>query len=263
VVTSRKRFSIDSDRVFAAGQLALLFFAMKAFFPKLWAMNVAAGFWAFGLVFLGMHLCLAFFEWVFHRYVLHGVTVWWLQRFARGHRHHHSLTPIRLLRPVGPGSDRVVLNEYPITREEQYPDSDFPVYALAAFWVIFTPILLGLQLLLTKLPIMFGGYAGIAWSLILYEILHAIDHWPYEWWKNATEDPTFGPFWRRLYGFHLMHHANVGCNEAISGFFGMPLPDWCFGTYHQPKELLLDGRMATAKDFAIRPPPGIVGWIDL
>ena len=47
-------------------------------------MNVAGGFWAFSVVFLGMHLFLAFFEWFFHRYVLHGVTVWWLQRFARG-----------------------------------------------------------------------------------------------------------------------------------------------------------------------------------
>jgi hemolysin III len=59
-----------------------------------------------------------------------------------------------------------------------------------------------------------------------------------------------------------MHHANIGCNEAISGFFGMPVPDWIFGTYHQPKELLIDGRMATAKDFAIRPPRGFVAWID-
>ena len=258
---SRRRFSIARFSSLVAIQIALLFFVLKALFPKLWAMNVDAGFWAFSLVFLGMHLFISFFEWFFHRYVLHGVTVWWLGRFARGHRHHHSLTPIRL-RPVGPGSDRVVLNEYPITREEQYPDSDFPVYALVAFWVLFTPLLAGVQLVLPKLPILLAGYAAIAWSLILYEILHAIDHWPYEWWKNATENPTFGAFWRRLYGFHLMHHANIGCNEAISGFFGLPVPDWCFGTYHQPKELLIDGRMATAKDFAIQTPPGLVGWID-
>jgi len=261
VLKSRKRFSIARFASLVAIQLVLLFLALRALFPKLWMMNLAAGVWGFLLVFLGMHLFIAFFEWFFHRYVLHAVTVWWLGRFARGHRHHHSLTPIRL-RPLGPGSDRVVLNEYPITREEQYPDSDFPIYALIAFWVLFTPLLAGLQLVLPRLPILLGGYAAITWSMILYEILHAIDHWPYEWWKNATESPRFGGFWRRLYGFHLMHHANIGCNEAISGFFGLPIPDWCFGTYHQPKELLLDGRMATARDFSIQAPRGFVRSID-
>ena len=59
-----------------------------------------------------------------------------------------------------------------------------------------------------------------------------------------------------------MHHANVGCNEAISGFFGLPVADWCFGTWHQPRELLLEGRKATARDFAVRPPPGAVRWFD-
>ena len=98
--------------------------------------------------------------------------------------------------------------------------------------------------------------------MALYELLHAIDHWPYEWWKKALEHPRFGGIWSRLYGFHLMHHANVGCNEAISGFFGVPVPDWCFGTYHQPRELMLEGRLATAKDFAVREPIRIVRWLD-
>jgi hemolysin III len=257
----RRRFSITRFSLLVAFQLALVLLAFRFWLPSLWARNLAAGGWAFVMVFLGMHLFLAFFEWLFHRYVLHGVTMWWLQRFAHAHRHHHSLTPIRL-RPVAPGSGRVVLNEYPITREEQYPDSDFPVYSLVVFWALFTPLLAGLQLLWPGLPIVLGGYAAIAWSMILYEILHAIDHWPYEWWRNATEHPRFGAFWRRLYGFHLMHHANIGCNEAISGFFGLPIPDWCFGTYHQPEELLLEGRLATARDFAIRPPRPFVRWID-
>ena len=257
----RRRFSITRFTILVAFQLTILLLAFRALLPKLWATSLAAGGWAFIMVFLGMHLFIAFFEWLFHRYVLHGVTVWWLQRFARGHRHHHSLTPIRL-RPVAPGSGRIVLNDYPITREEQYPDSDFPVYALVAFWVLFTPLLAGLQFLWPGPPILLGGYSAIALSMTLYEIFHAIDHWPYEWWQRALEHPRFGAFWRRLYGFHLMHHANVGCNEAISGFFGLPIPDWCFGTYFQPKELLLEGRMATARDFAIGSPHRFVRWLD-
>jgi hemolysin III len=184
-----------------------------------------------------------------------------LHRFAHAHRHHHSLTPIRL-RPVEQGSDRFILNEYPITREEQHPDSAFPAYALVAFWALFTPLLVGMQILWPQLPILFGGYAAIAWSMILYEVIHAIDHWPYEWWSKATEHPRFGRFWQHLYGFHHMHHANISCNEAISGFFALPVPDWCFGTYHQPKELLLHDRLATARDFAIGEPRRFVRWLD-
>ena len=31
---------------------------------------------------------------------------------------------------------------------------------------------------------------------------------------------------------------------------------------NKPKSLLLEGRMATAKDFAIKPPPSLVRWLD-
>src|SRR6266850_436271 len=118
------------------------------------------------------------------------------------------------------------------------------------------------QVLLPRLPVLMGGYAAITWSMCLYEILHAIEHQPYEWWKRATEHPRLGGVWRKLYGFHHMHHANVSCNEAISGFFGLPIADWVLGTYHQPKELLLEGRVATARDFAVPRPPRIVQWLD-
>ncbi|MEO5616920.1 MAG: hypothetical protein ABIS67_04040 [Candidatus Eisenbacteria bacterium] len=256
-----KRFSISLFSLQLALQYALLLLGLRFLLPKVWNQQVAAGWPAMVLVFLGMHLFVCFFEWVFHRYVLHAITTSWLTYFARGHRSHHSLTPIRL-QPVVAGSDRYVLNRYPITEETQYPDSAFPVYALAAFWLVFTPLLVGVQLLFPRLPILLGGYTAITWSMCLYEILHAIEHKPYEWWKRATEHPRLGRMWSKLYGFHHMHHANIACNEAISGFFGLPIADWAFGTYHQPKELLLEGRVATAKDFAIPPPPAFVRWLD-
>ena len=257
----QERFSITKFSLLVALQLVLLFFAIRFLVPQVWARNMAAGPLALVLVFLGMHLFIAFFEWFFHRYVLHRMTASWLHKLAKAHRHHHSLTAIRL-RPVEQGSERFVLNEYPITREEQHPDSAFPAYALVAFWVLFTPLLAGLQILWPHVPFLFGGYAAIAWSMVLYEVIHAIDHWPYEWWSKATEHPRFGRFWRPLYGFHHMHHANIGCNEAIGGFFALPVPDWCFGTYHQPKELLLHDRLATARDFAIGEPRPFVRWLD-
>jgi hemolysin III len=257
----QKKFSIFWFSVQAILQLAALLVALRLLLPRVWAHQVAAGGLALLLTFLGMHLLLCFFEWGFHRYVLHSVTNRWLKGFAQAHRHHHGLTPIRL-QPVAEGSDRYILNRYPIVEEEQFEDSAFPSYAIVSFWAFFTPLLVGLQLLFPHVPFLLGGYAGITWSMCLYEILHAIEHHPYEWWKHATEHPRTGGLWRKLYGFHHMHHANVSCNEAISGFFGLPLADWVLGTYHQPKELLLEGRVATAKDFAIPPPPRVVRWLD-
>ncbi len=258
---THRRFSILRFSLLVVLQVGLLYAGYRLLLPQLWARQLAGGASVFIAVFLAVHLFLCFFEWFFHRYVLHGVTMRWLKGFAKEHRHHHSLTPVRL-RPVTEGSDRVILNEYPITHEEQYPSSAFPAYALLGFWAFFTPLLVGVQLLLPGLPVILAGLAAITWSMVLYEILHAIEHWPYEWWRSATEHPKAGPFWRLLYGFHLMHHANIGCNEGIGGFFGLPVADWCFGTYHQPRQLLLEGRKATAKDFAVRTPHGFVRWLD-
>lgn len=257
----RRKFSIFWFSVQAVVQYSVLLLAFRFLLPSVWHSQFASGGVALLLSFLGAHLFLCFFEWAFHRYVLHSVTTPWLQLFARGHRHHHGLTPIRL-QPVAEGSDRYILNRYPIVDESQFEDSAFPPYAIVAFWALFTPLLIGVQLLLPQAPVLMGGYAAITWSMCLYEILHAIEHQPYEWWKHATEHPRVGGLWRALYGFHHMHHANISCNEAISGFFGLPIADWVLGTYHQPKELLLEGRVATAKDFAVPPPPRVVEWID-
>ncbi len=256
-----RRFSILRFLVEIALQCGLLLLAFRTFFPALWHRQFAAGWLPMLVVFLIVHLVLAFFEWAFHRYVLHSITTPLLTYFARGHRSHHGLTPIRL-QSAPDGGDRYVLNRYPITEEEQFVDSAFPIYATIAFWALFTPLLIPFQLLLPKVPVMLGGYAAVTWSMVLYEVLHAIEHQPFEWWKRATESRRFGKAWRALYGFHHMHHANIACNEAIGGFFGLPIPDWLFGTYHQPKELLLEGRLATARDFAVPPPPPLVQRLD-
>lgn len=202
-----------------------------------------------------------FVEWIFHRYFLHSVMARWLQRFARGHRNHHALTSIRL-RPAEVGEGRIILNRYPIVDAEQFEDAAFPAYALVGFWILFTPLLFATQQVLTGVPMYLGGYAAITWSTASYEVFHAIEHLPYEWWKRATEHPRFGGFWRKVYGFHHFHHANINANEGISGFFGLPIADWMLRTYHQPPDLMLHGRMASAKDFAVRPPWPLVTWLD-
>jgi hemolysin III len=258
---SHQRFSIWRFLLLVSFELLALYAGYFLAFPTAWSAQLARGPAPFVAVFLGVHLIVCFFEWFFHRYVLHGATVRWLTAWASEHRRHHSLTSVRLT-PIAHGSARVVRNEYAITTEAQFPSSAFPAHALVSLWAFFTPLQLGVQLLLPSLPIMLAGYAAIAWSMVLYEILHAVQHRPYAWWRHATEHRTFGVFAKLVYGFHLMHHANIRCNEGISGFFTFPIADWCFGTYHHPRELLLHGRKATAKDFAIRTPRRCVRWLD-
>jgi hemolysin III len=241
-------------------QFAALLLVIRFAAPAFFARQAAAGPLVLVVTFLGAHLFTCFFEWFFHRYLLHSITIGWLQRLAHAHRNHHSLTAISLARDeAGPG--RFVLNRYPIVEEDQHEDSMFPWHALLSFWAAFTPFIIVAQLLLPHAPVILAGYAAVSWAMLSYETLHAIEHLPYEWWARATEHPRFGGLWRRLYGFHHFHHANVGSNEAISGFFGLPVADFFFRTYHQPADLLLTGRVATAKDFQVHPPlPFVVVW---
>jgi hemolysin III len=246
------RFSVRRFLLRVALQHAALVLSIRLLFPEFWARQMSAGVGAFVTTFLVVLLCNSFFEWFFHRYVLHATIHPWLVRFARSHRHHHSLTAI-LLRENPTKTGRIVINRYPITEPIQFEASAFPGYALLVFWIIFAVPLTVAQALLPDAPVIVAGLSAVTWSLVSYEVFHAVEHYPYEWWKSAVEHPRLGWFWRRVYGFHHFHHANVSANEAISGFFGLPIPDWVFRTYHQPEDLLLEGRLATAKEFKVRP----------
>lgn len=257
-------FSIRWFSFWVAAQYAALLIVFSFVAPTTWSRQLEAGVWAFVVVFLAGKMYNCFFEWGFHRYVLHGRMHPWLSRFSHAHRHHHALTPIREQRSdVGPG--RMILNEYPITKVAQYEDAAFPWYALVAFWGLYSPLLISLQYLFPMWPILLGGTAAITSSMFDYEVLHAIEHKPYEWWKKVTEDkdhPRWAHVWRLIYGFHHFHHANIKTNEAISGFFGLPVADWVFRTYNQPPDLLFHGRIVTAGMFEIRQPWPFVTWLD-
>lgn len=256
-----KRLSVWRYAGFMILQLIALLLGMRVLLPDVWTSQITAGAEAIILVFMGTHLFNCFAEWGFHRYILHAVSVSWLRPLAKKHRHHHSLTPIRLRRE-GIGRGRTILNRYPIVSPEQYENAKFPRWALVAFWGLFTPFLAGLQIWFPKTPVLFGGYVAVAWSLACYEIFHHIEHLPFTWWERRIAHRRFGALWKKVYGFHHMHHANVGCNEAISGFFGFPIADWLFRTYRNPRELFLDGRAGTAKSFALTQPRRFVQRLD-
>jgi hemolysin III len=211
--------------------LTLVAFALATRFitPKIWQVTLAAPFWKLGVVFLSAHLFCAFAEFLFHRYVLHSPFPL-LGRLYRQHTIHHSLTNVKLI-SVGDNQGKI-FNRYPIIKEEQHEASYFPWYSLAGFIVAFLPIGIALQVFFPSWPFLFGITLSIAWSISLYEIIHMIEHLPFEvFWKPKVTHCCFGKFWTRIYCFHLRHHADVSSNENISGFFGFPIADVVFGTY--------------------------------
>jgi len=98
--------------------------------------------------------------------------------------------------------------------------------------------------------------------MLLYELLHAIEHWPFETWMPLIENPRWGWFWKKAYSFHLRHHAVIECNESISGFFTLPVADLVFGTFVLPETLYADGEEWMASKFRNPRPYALIRWCD-
>ena len=228
-----------------------------------WRAQLSSGWGALAGAFLAMTMLNCFVEHFFHRYVLHKPVVPPLSRLYKQHTLHHNFTRIGRRRTPGGREVPVVENIYPITTPEQGEASFFPWFTLLGFAAFVTPLLIVLQWLAPAFPWFFAGYAAIAASLTLYEVFHAIEHWSFEEkWLPLIERPRTGWFWRKVYSFHLRHHAVIDCNEAISGFFTLPVADWVFGTYIMPKSLYLDGSEWKPEEFVSPRPCAFIRWCD-
>ncbi len=227
-----------------------------------WQAQLNAAWWQFAVIFLAMKMFNCGIEFFFHRYVLHKPVVPFLSRFYRQHTLHHSLTRIARRRLPGGRDIPYVENIYPMTEPEQGEAAFFPWYTLAVFSAIVTPLLALGQWLAPTFPWFFAGYAALAASLIIYEVFHAIEHWPLEKWTPLLESKRFGKFWTHVYSFHLRHHAVIDCNEAISGFFTFPVFDLLFGTWISPKTLYTDGGEWEASEFRSPRPIFFIRWCD-
>jgi hemolysin III len=258
-----ERFSLTLFLVTVSASLAALVGLLWLVAPPaVWAAQISAGPWRFLAAFLAIHLLTCFVEYVFHRYVLHKPVVPFLSRFYRQHTLHHSLTRIGKRYTAAGRAVPFVENVYPVTEPEQGEASFFPWYTLAVFAAILTPVFALLHWLMPTLPWFFAGYGALAFALALYEIFHAIEHWPFERWAPLIEHRRFGWFWRKVYSFHLRHHAVIDCNEAISGFFTLPVFDWIFGTFLLPKSLYVDGSEWNATEFTSPRPVALIRWCD-
>jgi hemolysin III len=231
--------------------------------PAVWAAQVAGPLWKLAAAFLGFSLFNCFMEYFFHRYVLHKPVAPFLSYFYRQHTHHHSLTRITRRRTPGGLEVNFVENFYPIVKDEQKEASFFPWYTFLIFAAILTPFFALVQWLAPSFPVFVAGYASLASSLLIYELFHAIEHWPFEKWAPLIEHRVWGGLWRRVYSFHLRHHAVIDCNEAISGFFTLPVADWVFGTCVLPGILYRHGEQNAAdKEFLSPRPIAPIRWLD-
>ena len=260
--TETEEFSLPQFILTVLATLVGLLAALRLFAPGVWAEQLLAPPANGVAAFFVISLVNCFVEYFFHRYVLHAPAIPFLRRLYRQHTLHHALAHITK-KPGREGRGILFIeNRFPIVEPVQGEASFFPWYSLAVFAVVLSPLLALLQWLLPSFPWFLAGFAALAVSLSLYEILHAIEHWPFEKWAPLVEHPRWGRFWRPLYGFHLRHHAVIACNESISGFFGLPLADWAFGTCIVPKTIYADGEESAPEKFRRPRPRALIWWLD-
>jgi hemolysin III len=257
-----ERFSLGLFLLTVALTVVLLGAILRLVAPETWQLQWQAPVWAFVVAFAAISLLNCFVEFFFHRYVLHRPAVPGLGRLYRQHTLHHALTRIAR-KPSRDGRNLLfVENKFPIVEPEQGEGSFFPWFSLAVFAALLTPVFILLQWLAPAFPWFLGGTAALTSSLILYELLHAINHWPFEKWAPLVDHPRWAWFWRPVYSFHLRHHAVIDCNESVSGFFGLPLADWLFRTCVIPPTIYADGEAWKAENFTAPRPSRLIRWLD-
>lgn len=251
-------FSVSLFIITIIASVAVYFGILAVIAPKIWQVQIQASWQSFIVTFIICHLFNAFAEHFFHRYVLHVPLIPGCSYFYKSHTRHHALTHIVYKKTTG------IRNVYPIIEEKQHSDSFFPWYSYLAFASVLTPPTILVQWLLPTAPIFLAGSLALAWTISLYEILHAIEHKPLEKWLPLLEhhNSIVRSFWRMLYAFHLRHHADIKCNEGISGFFGIPVADFVFRTWIDPTTLYPHGGHVSMREFESPEPVFFIRWLD-
>ena len=258
----QERFSLPLFAFTVMASLAGLLGLLRWLAPAVWDAQFVTSAGALGAAFIAISLVICFVEYFFHRYVLHTPALPFLRRLYRQHTLHHALTRVAR-KPVSAGRGILhIENKFPIVEDEQHEAAFFPWYTMAVFAALLTPLFFLLQLALPSFPWFLAGLLALASSLTLYELLHAINHWPLEQWEPLITHRRWGWFWRPIYGFHLRHHAVIDCNESVSGFFGLPVADWVFGTCVIPQTVYADGEEWAPEKFTSPRPCAFIRRLD-
>ncbi len=254
-----KPFSVSIFVITIIISIAVYLGMLAVIAPKIWQVQIQASWQSLFVTFIICHLVNTFAEHLFHRYVLHTPLIPGCSYFYKSHTKHHGLTNIGYKKTTG-----VVSNFYPIIEEKQHEDSYFPWYSYLAFVLVLSVPFSLAQWLLPTAPIFLAGSLALAWTISLYEIFHALEHKPLEKWLPLLEhrNAIMRRFWRIAYAFHLRHHADIKCNEGISGFFGIPVADFVFRTWIDPNTLYPHGEQVDRREFEPPHPVFFIGWLD-
>lgn len=249
-----EHFSLPLFLAVNIGTLAVIFATLKVLAPTIWSSQIASPLLYIVATFVGAHFVNAFVEYFFHRYVLHAQVIPFFSHFYQAHNTHHNLTNVEQV--------VVTTNKFPIIEEPQHESSFFPWWSLVVFSIFLTPVYVAVWYFFPSVPIFVAGYAALFWSMLLYELLHAAWHWPIATWTPLFARERTGRFWHYVYTFHLRHHANVRCNESVSGFFGLPLPDLIFGTYLPSHTRFPDQTVVPTEEYASPKPYLFIRFMD-
>jgi hypothetical protein len=214
---------------------------------------------------VGLGLPLSLFEYLYHRYLLHSAVLPFMAAMHRAHRTHHGLTYVKAaVNPNEPAKLAEVRSEFPIEEEHQEESMMFPLYSLPIFVAVFFLILgLPLKWLLPGSPVLLSLILGVTVYLCLYEVWHAILHLPYErFWRPLMDGRVTRKLFRRLYGFHLVHHWRPSSNLAIVGFWGIALWDYTFQTHRRPSRLPTQGAEVNYHDATLAKPRWPISMFD-
>jgi len=250
-----KPFSVWLFVVTVIVTLTLYNLGVKFIAPDVWKGSQEAPMWKWLVVFVVATAGIAFVEHFFHRYWLHAtfLGIKWFKRLHRQHTLHHRLTPVGL-RSIKNGQGSV-FNQYPIITASQHEASYFPWYSLTGFLGASLLFVVPLQMFMPSWPIVFGVALAITNSLVLYEIIHMIEHWSFPiFWAPKISHPIWGRWLTKFYCFHLRHHRDIKSNENISGFFGFPLADMVLGTYAPWPRAFMHGEKVPQSEFEANPP---------
>lgn len=243
-----------------AAVIAIFAFAFPNVFAK---ETVNAWHVVYWTVVLGIPLSL--FEYFYHRYLLHSAILPFMASMHRAHSTHHGLTYVKApVTPNEPAKLVEVKSEFAIEEEHQEESMMFPLYSLPIFLAIFLLILaLPLKLIFPSSPVYLSLIISVTVYLSLYEIWHALLHLPFErFWQPLMEGRWTKRVFRRMYGFHLMHHWRPTSNLAIVGFWGVALWDHLFLTHRRPERLPLRGAEVNYHDAELRKPLWPVSQLD-
>lgn len=237
-------------------QVAAIVGIFDLIFPRAFREEVQRP-WLVLLWTFGLGLPLSLFEYLYHRYLLHSAVLPFMASMHRAHSTHHGLTSVKA--PVTPNEpERMVpvTSEYPVEEEHQEESMMFPLWSIPIFVAVFIIILgLPVKLIFPHQPVILSLIFAVTLYLVSYEVWHAILHLPFErFWKPAMDNRVFGKMFKRMYGFHLMHHWRPTSNLAIVGFWGVAVWDHAFLTHRRPERMPLDGAEVNYHDATLKRP---------